>query len=138
MIQHYKNRQQNFDDTYLLYTLDWICQELTEELEDAPDWLKELHQHWDYLRQGTADLDLKLDQYLTTTEQQHILLYQITITQVTLLLGYPEHIPLEVLSPLPEARPQPIGLIYSQQIASTIDHLAQLLDPKWKDEDLDV
>lgn len=135
MIQHYQNRQQTFDATYLLYTLDWICQELAEELEDAPDWLKGLHQHWDHLRQGTTDLDLKLNHYLSTTERQHILLYQITIIQVALLFEYPEHIPLEDLPPLPVARPQPIGLIYSQQIATTIDQLAQLLDPKWKEEE---
>lgn len=135
MIQRYQDQEQSIDTDYLLYTLDWICQEWAEELDDAPEWLQTLHQHWETLRQGTQPLDLRLDHYLTTSERKNILLYQMTMTQVALLFGYPEYIPTEALPPLPATRPQPIGLIYSQQIAAVIDQLAQLLDPTWGDDD---
>lgn len=138
MIQHYQDRQQSFDTDYLLYTLDWICKEWAEELDEAPDWLRDLHQHWELVRQGGQSLDLQFDQYLTTPERKNIVLYQMTMTQVALLFGYPEYVPLEELPPLPSNRPQPIGLIYSQQIAATIDQLAQLLDPNWGEDEGDI
>ena len=134
MIQHYQDRQQDFDQQDLLYTLDWLCQELAEEIEDAPDWFPALLQQWDNQRQGQLPLDLQLEEYLGTPAHQNILLYQITVAQVTLLMSHPEYIPLEALPLLPHQRSQPVGLIYSQTIAQVIDQIAQLLDPNWGEE----